>query len=110
MRGRDVKGQWMKATRWAAWTQWFVGNRPRVRRALLLGAMVLALVGGVFVSLAGRPQAAHAAATVVRDTDINWAGNIAIGGGYQWASAEWTVPQITDSSAVADKQKSPCWA
>jgi len=67
-------------------TRWLMWNRSHVRKVLLLGAMVLALVGGAAVSRAARPQAAHAAASVVQVTNRIWAGNIAIGNGYQWVS------------------------
>ncbi|HEY1390598.1 MAG TPA: hypothetical protein VGF38_18830 [Ktedonobacterales bacterium] len=48
------------------WTRWLMGNRSRVRMALLIGVVALALTGGMVVSLAGRPRAAmRSAATLL---------------------------------------------
>jgi hypothetical protein len=76
------------------------GEQAAYAGSPLLSTVVLALVCGVAVSGAGRPQTAHAAASVVRATNLIWAGNIAIGNGYQWVSAEWTVPAITSTTPL----------
>jgi Peptidase A4 family len=44
------------------WTQWLlIGNRSRIRMALLIGAVVISLVTGASVSLAGTQQVAASA-------------------------------------------------